>query len=225
MCTLPSSSCATFTRSCGVVERAGTTLAHAESSAYHRGFPPRRRARRTGTCETAGLSSVRGDDVARRASQIGVPATVAWRSTRRRDASDTPSTSASGRIATGAVDVIGDGSPRAVVGPARGLVVGSSARPSTYTGSRLPRPGWRRPADRRSRRAASDEQHDRGPDVEPQPEHVVELDGVDPQHLDPAAAERCRPSRRARTPGRSRAGTGGRPRPARRRPPRFQRHS
>ncbi len=33
-----------------------------------------------------------------------------------------------------------------------------------------------------------DEEHDRGPHVEPQTEHVVELDGVDPEHLDPAAS-------------------------------------
>ncbi len=36
------------------------------------------------------------------------------------------------------------------------------------------------------------EQHDRGPDVEPQAEDVVELDVVDAQLLDPAAARACR---------------------------------
>ena len=41
---------------------------------------------------------------------------------------------------------------------------------------------------RRRRAAASDEQHDRGPHVEPQPEHVVHLDVVDAEVLDPAAA-------------------------------------
>ena len=62
----------------------------------------------------------------------------------------------------------------------------------------------------RSRPRASDEQHDRGPHVEPQAADVVELDVVDAQHLDPAAAERCRSSRRARRPGRGRAGSAGR---------------
>ena len=93
------------------------------------------------------------------------------------------------------------------------------ARRSTYTDSSRPRP--RRPAQTEVRRGER-EQHDRGPHVEPQAEHVVDLDGVDAQHLDPAAAERCRPSRRARTRGRGRAGAGGRARRPRRSASRHQ---
>ena len=69
------------------------------------------------------------------------------------------------------------------------------------------------------------EQDDRGPDVEPQPEDVLVLDVVDPQHLDPGRARRCRPSRRAPSPGRGRASSAGRPtaRTRRRRGPRSTR--
>jgi hypothetical protein len=38
-------------------------------------------------------------------------------------------------------------------------------------------------------RRGADEQHDRGPHVEAQAERVVQLDGVDAEHLDPTAAQ------------------------------------
>ena len=80
--------------------------------------------------------------------------------------------------------------------------VGGSPCPSRQTDSS--RPGWRRPTTTKYA-AASEEHDDRGPDVEPQAEDVVGLDGVDAQVLDPAAAGGVAPSRRARTPGRGRA--------------------
>ena len=158
MCTLPSSVIALPSRSpgeCGECEHAGagTTLAHAEISAYNRVRVPPGAVSRDESLSSGGVSTRRSGGVCAGVRRLGGSARARRSPTRP--------------------------APRPPSGP-----TGSD---STYgEGSRVSRRPVPSPGHHEVHRRAH-EQDDRHPHPPAQAEHVVELDGVDPQRLDPAA--------------------------------------